>query len=232
MFSSLQSFSPDQLNHYFYYIIIAYNYTLIDSQTLKLKVGIIICKKHESMLPFDSSIFKPNYVLLSTFFIIAIPGGKNSREGRINPVQIKVLPRGKSLDACAKALQAKSVKVLKSAATKRMPKANHFDSLNKLIGDKKPDKIEFKFKPGHSGLVQADEKLAELNGKLCNFVRLYNDNLGQKAHLAEEIAKVKKSITVCTNERRKIQAKLDRAKAEKEWNPFNGSFNKRRIHIW
>jgi len=30
----------------------------------------------------------------------AIPGGKNSREGRVDPVPIKILAKGKSLDKC------------------------------------------------------------------------------------------------------------------------------------
>lgn len=143
-----------------------------------------------------------------------MPGGAFSREGRLDPVPIKVLPRGKSLDACAAAAKRKNLKVIKS---KKDPNIKpHFDAVNKLIGDKPKRQFNFKFKSGRVGIIQAEQKIVELNAQLGQSVRLFNDNLGIKAHVTGQISDLKHQLEYFTKEKIKMEKKMAREKSEKD----------------
>ncbi|XP_019365594.1 PREDICTED: zinc finger CCCH-type with G patch domain-containing protein [Gavialis gangeticus] len=68
--------------------------------------------------------------------------GKNS-EGRVEPVQAVVLPKGKSLDQCAEILQKKEGKLHPSKSRKRQVKGNHRAAASS--GSRKPPRNVFDF---------------------------------------------------------------------------------------
>jgi len=145
----------------------------------------------------------------------ALPGSQYSREGRVNPVPIKVLPRGKSLDACALAAKRKTQQVI-DKKIKNDKKSTSFDAINRMIGDKPKPKFTFKFKPGHLGIMQAEEEIAELTAQLGPSARALASGLGNKTNLGVKMAGINNKLKYFQTEKKKMERKMAREKSEKD----------------
>jgi hypothetical protein len=156
--------------------------------------------------------------------------GKNN-EGRVEPVQIEILPPGKSLDACAEYRANKKItkrrkrnrginrkRKMTKQEVQEVKVNNTFEFLNKKIASTSNDEIESpKRKITSKGnlnvkLYSIQEEIKTVNKNLLSLQKSFTRNKGRDdvmmKHLTEKLSKTEKELETLMKHEKEILTKI------------------------